>query len=77
MNLQMGRRLFGLLGVLLVGLVSFVWGCAEGAPEEAQADVAVQSPDMDAMKATYQDGFLKIEIPRAPAGGRHVPITTP
>ncbi len=57
MNLQMGRRLFGLLGVLLVGLVSFVWGCAQGAPEEAQADVAVQSPDMDAMKAMLVDGF--------------------
>ncbi len=33
--------------------------------------------DTDDMKATYQDGFLKIEIPRAPDGGRHVPITIP
>lgn len=51
------HRVLGFLGVSLVSLVSFAWGCAEGAPEQAQADVQAESSDMDAMKAMLVDGF--------------------
>lgn len=62
MTRQSGRRALGFFGVLLVGLASFAWGCAEGPPEEAQADVsevAAQSGEMDAMKAMLVDGFTR------------------
>ena len=48
------NRSLGFLGMSLVSLVSFAWGCAEGAPEQAQADVPAQSSDMDAMKAMLE-----------------------
>jgi HSP20 family protein len=33
--------------------------------------------DPEGMNATYRDGFLHIEILRAAAAARHVPVTTP
>lgn len=54
------RRIAGLMGVLLIGLVSFAWGCAEGAPDQARAEPTAQASDdaeMDAMKAMLVDAF--------------------
>ena len=55
----LGRRAVSLLGLVLVAAISFAWGCAEGAPDEAQADVSAvdQASGMDAMKAMLIDGF--------------------
>lgn len=57
------RRFLGVFGLVLVALVSFAWGSAEGAPRDAVANtVAAQSADMDAMKAMLVDGFERAKV---------------